>query len=272
MILYENRINNIYIQPRKSLTCLPHLHHDIEFFHLIEGETEVSVDGKTFTARSGDTVMVFPNQIHEFNDKEKIKAYIAIVSPDIFPEYSSVFRNCKMKETVLSVNDREELLHNFSMAEMVFSGREETPYYSERAIGYLTVVLSMILGSGELIEENEADLSSLKKILYYCDLHYSEPLSLSVLEKKLGFNRYYISHVFYDKVGIGFSDYVNLLRINAAKSRLRHSDALITDIALDSGYSSIRTFNRQFISLVGMTPNEYREKHISDITKKEPRN
>jgi AraC-like DNA-binding protein len=271
MILYETRPDNdIYVNPRKNLTCLPHLHHHIEFFYLTDGETEVTIDGEKYLARAGDIAMVFPNQIHAFDDIGEIKGYIVIASPEVFSSFSEIFKNFKLKNPVITVENKNEIESLFKKT--CKADKENSLYSKAKMTGYLTVILSLILENEELSKEIEVDLSSLKKILYYCDTHYAEPLSLSVLEKKLGFNRYYISHVFYDKIGIGFSDYINLLRINAAKSKLRHSDDRITDIALDSGFVSIRTFNRQFISLVGMTPNEYREKHISDIAKKEPRN
>jgi AraC-like DNA-binding protein len=41
---------------------------------------------------------------------------------------------------------------------------------------------------------------------------------------------------------------------------LRETERKIIDIAFDSGFESLRTFNRAFIRSFGITPNAYRKK------------
>ena len=54
------------------------------------------------------------------------------------------------------------------------------------------------------------------------------------------------------------SQYVNELRIGNACTRLRDADAKVADIALACGFENLANFNRQFRSITGMNPREYR--------------
>ena len=45
----------------------------------------------------------------------------------------------------------------------------------------------------------------------------------------------------------------------------------ISDIATRVGFSSVRTFNRAFLDIMGMTPGEYRAKKQPQVAKGEPK-
>ena len=57
---------------------------------------------------------------------------------------------------------------------------------------------------------------------------------------------------------MNFTDYINVYRFNAACAMLTETDMSMTDIAYESGFQSIRSFNSIFKKLSGVTPREYR--------------
>jgi AraC-like DNA-binding protein len=79
-----------------------------------------------------------------------------------------------------------------------------------------------------------------------------------MLEEELHLSKYYISHLFGDKLGIRFNDYINSLRISEACRLLRTSTLSVTEISDASGFGTLRTFNRAFMKQMGMSPSEYR--------------
>ena len=84
-------------------------------------------------------------------------------------------------------------------------------------------------------------------------------------------NKYYISHIFNERLNISFTDFINSLRIEHACSLLERG-ANITEVALSSGFSSVRTFNRVFLQTLNTTPRDYlkaKESSTSLLTKKE---
>ena len=58
--------------------------------------------------------------------------------------------------------------------------------------------------------------------------------------------KYYISHLFKDRLGIGFHEYVNMMRVNEATKLLTETTESVTDIAYQVGFSCPRSFNRAF--------------------------
>jgi len=67
------------------------------------------------------------------------------------------------------------------------------------------------------------------------------------------------SRFFKTRTGKSLPQYVNELRIGRACSLLAEGDAKVSDIALDSGFENLANFNRQFRSITGMMPRQYRE-------------
>ncbi|MEQ9435661.1 AraC family transcriptional regulator [Hyphomonas sp.] len=59
-------------------------------------------------------------------------------------------------------------------------------------------------------------------------------------------------------MGRNFFDYLNGVRIEAAKSQLIGSDANLTEIMFDVGFASKSSFNAEFKKRTGLTPGVYR--------------
>lgn len=68
----------------------------------------------------------------------------------------------------------------------------------------------------------------------------------------------YLSHVFSERTGESLTSFILNERIKKAKELLLLSQKSIRDIALISGFPNISYFSRQFKSLTGKTPQEYR--------------
>ncbi|MBO7296439.1 MAG: helix-turn-helix transcriptional regulator, partial [Clostridia bacterium] len=64
---------------------------------------------------------------------------------------------------------------------------------------------------------------------------------------------------FGNKIGTGFNDYINALRVSEACRYLRRTNKSITEISALVGFGTLRTFNRAFIKQVGTSPSEYRK-------------
>lgn len=56
-----------------------------------------------------------------------------------------------------------------------------------------------------------------------------------------------------------FSEFLNFLRVNSACDLLVTTDMAITDIAIEVGYNTVKTFSRNFVYYKHMTPGNYRK-------------
>ena len=100
----------------------------------------------------------------------------------------------------------------------------------------------------------------------YIAKHFKEQVSLESMAKDLGISKFTLSRVFSGTFHRNFNQYLNEQRLNYICVHLECTDKSITDIWLDAGFDSQRTFNRGFRERYRMTPREYRslykEKYI----------
>ena len=103
---------------------------------------------------------------------------------------------------------------------------------------------------------------SLMSILDYISKYYAEPITLRSCSDTLGFNESYLSTMFRKSMGMTFSSYVQLLRLNQAAWLLTQTQLPVAEVAVKSGFASIKTFHRVFKYQYGMAPGEYRKHYI----------
>ena len=95
--------------------------------------------------------------------------------------------------------------------------------------------------------------------LFENDKVYLDPkLRLSELAVRLGTNRTYLSQYFNQSCEQSFYAYVNRYRVSHSMHLLLTTDYTIETVALMSGFNSISTFRRAFLSQNGCSPLQYR--------------
>lgn len=241
-------------EPFQRLLPTPHLHTHLELICLQEGKSEVTVDNQKFLLEGGDIFLAFPNQIHFYCDVGSARGYMLIFSPEVLPELKEVFSakvpvNPIVKEEHLSGNipDMIRRMEEALQTEKTFDG-----YVAK---GQLLSLVGEMLSHLELVDK-PGDQDTSKRILGYCLEHYMEPLTLDYLAKELYLSKYYISHIFRERMNISYKDFINQLRMEHVCDMLK-KEKNITEAAYACGFSSVRTFNRVFLQSVGMTPREY---------------
>ncbi|WIO74428.1 AlkA N-terminal domain-containing protein [Porticoccaceae bacterium LTM1] len=91
--------------------------------------------------------------------------------------------------------------------------------------------------------------------------------SLSEFSERLGVSDRYLRKLFQDELGLSPLRYLNFRRVLLAKQLLQQSSLAIGDIAIASGFGSVRRFNAAFNQLMGMAPREVRRSGGSDEMK-----
>ena len=90
----------------------------------------------------------------------------------------------------------------------------------------------------------------------------NEEITLKRLSDSLGYSEFYVSRRFKEISGMQFRDYLRYRRLAFALKDVRDTDKSLLDIALDYGFSSHEAFTRAFKEAYGITPSEYRQKHV----------
>ena len=241
-------------EPIFSLTKGRHFHPHLEMIYLLEGSTVTFLDGHKHPMEAGDLFLSFPNQIHCYYDRSKLKGYMVIFEPDTIPDLLKLFEKQFPANPVI----KKECLPkdiDTRLASIVDKIQSQDPLYMLSAKGELFMIMADILPLMHFIDI-PIQQNSVKEVLLYCLENFREPLTLDKLASALHLNKYYISHIFKKRLKISFPSFINGLRVEAA-CKLLTKECNITEVAFASGFSSIRTFNRAFIRHIGKSPSEY---------------
>ena len=245
-------------QTHSSLSTMPHLHTHLEMVYFINGSSRCFADDKEATAEAGDIFLAMPNQIHYYHDIISPKHHLLIFSSDICPDLTKVLRSMIATSPVIKKSDLPSGMDKrFREIEKCY--KSDAPYAEAKLKALMSLLMCDLLERMSLEKGKTGyDGNILKKAVTYCYDNFHGEMSLERAEASLGISRYYLSHLFKEKLNIGFKEYVNSLRIRAACDMLKNTDKSITEIAYDSGFSTTRTFNRCFIAARGISPKEYR--------------
>ncbi|MEU6139872.1 helix-turn-helix transcriptional regulator [Streptomyces sp. NPDC047081] len=95
------------------------------------------------------------------------------------------------------------------------------------------------------------------------DRDWADPeLDLDVVAAHAGYSRYHFLRAFKEAYGETPGQYLTHRRIERAEEMLRSADLSVTEICNLVGFSSLGTFSSRFKARTGLTPSEYRTKHV----------
>ena len=251
---YENKTKPFYGFPTDALTPAPHFHDAIEVVYVLEGGGTAHADSSVSPIHPGDLFIAFPNQVHYYEGAGKGLYLVLIVRPEAVFGARETMTEYIPKTNVLTLGEGDPAL----VAMKHSAKREGEGWARTEHAGYVNLLFGSVMPRLPLKQRLRSDNATLKEILEYCTAHYAEDVTLDTLAEALRLSRYHISHVFSDKLGLSFHTYLSTLRINRACELLEEGDKHVTEIAIEVGFGSIRSFNRAFQCLMGMTPLAYR--------------
>lgn len=274
-IFYQNSRERLRLYTSRNNTFASHLHKQVELIIVLEGSLTITTDSKPHKLNAGQGIIVFPNRLHSLYTDTTIGSNIllCIFEPDFCPHYRKYFQSyvpdrSNFELNALSVHSRlaaEQLL----ALTQTFDRKEPIPaYISSLAEGYLSLLLADLFlpassNPFHLQHQNGGeDLELEQRVLIYLDEHFTEELSLEHLSKEFGISRFQLSRLFSEKLHTGFPSYVTSKRLEYARELLSSTDESVTNIALDAGFGSSRSFFREFKNAYQMTPNEFRRQRI----------
>ena len=222
----------------------PHMHNCFEFVVCLSGKTYMTIDEKTYELKAGESVLIFPHQLHSFTYSES-RHMICIFSSKTVSAYFKPLSRLKPKS------------NKFVLDGALIAALDKYKCDSRRL--FEKGLLYLICNEFDSIAEYEENInkSLLDKIFLFINENFTENCSLSTIAEHIGYNASYISRYFKSCVGISLCDYVNIVRLGNVCYLFENSNDTILNYALNSGFDSLRTFNRNFKKFYGVSPKEY---------------
>lgn len=240
----------------------PHYHEELAIGVIQRGKLNVQI-GKhgRMTLAAGQIVVINPGEIHEgFTDANDGCFYRMFYLPAILLNKVTGLRNeavpqfttCAIQDTVSA--SKLTWLHRNLAAPSVSILEYE---------GYLLEVINHLIShygdSGT--SSNPQVVSSagtIREAQAYLAAHCDQKVSLDTLAAQIGLSPYHFLRVFKTTVGMTPHAFQMQMRIDQAKSQLMRG-AAIADVAVELGFHDQSHLTKQFKSLVGVTPQRYRQ-------------
>lgn len=260
LLTYETRENGIVAEKKKSVHVPPHLHEAIEMVYVTEGTVELGVGQELYHMEAGDFAIVFPNIIHHYQvfQEGKNKGIYVFVEPTLFPAYLDELQHYCPKYPIIEKNALHADVRN---ALQILAGKQEQGELLCQA--YVQIILAHVFSTIQMMEKEAVGMDDIiYKAVEYVAKNFREEISLEKMARELGINKFSLSRMFSKTFHCNFSKYVNGIRLNYAVSMLENSQESITNLCLECGFESQRTFNRVFKTQYKMTPREYRN-HVN---------
>lgn len=254
---YETRNKEISYEYKNSVHVPPHLHEAIEVVYVTKGSVELGVGKELYHMEEGDFGIVFPNVIHHyqvFSDGEN-KAIYLFIEPTVLINFQEELRKyCPENPVIKRANLRSDIV---SSVKALTKSQHENSIMKQ---AYVQIIMACVFSTVTLVDKDSVgDDNLIYRAVSYVAKNFKNHISLELMAKELGVSKYVISRMFSKTFHCNFCKYVNKTRLNCARAYLENKDYSITDICLDCGFESQRTFNRVFKEEYKMTPREYRK-------------
>ncbi len=257
-MIYQKWSNFIYVDFRTGLTFSDNMHESVEIVYILTGKTQLTIDGKSYTLVPGDAAIIFPHQVHSFVDMPRCNAYITVFLADYLKNFG-VLEDSAVPECAVIDGKTTNIEKYFQQCIRLIRNRKK--YLNQQLGAYVTLMLAEILEKLQYSEKKPSRyrIDVAADVFHYCNSNFLEDISLEKMEKDLNISKSQITRFFREKMNTTLKSYVNGLRLNEAKRLLKTTDKNITDIAIEAGFNTIRSFNRAFFAEMGETPTEYRK-------------
>lgn len=273
LVEYRNKsMHRIWLNDLTQ-TFLPHWHSAMEIIIPIDNYYDVTVGTESYHLVPDNILFIPPREIHSIDEAPKGTRFIYIMNINSI----TTLRNFSGLQPILSqplllTRETHPRIYD-DIYSLLIQIRSE--YFNCNEFAELTIqahLLNMFVKLGENRNvENELFsgmrpikqqkyIESLNSALEYINENYTEEISLDNLAKHIGFSKYHFSRLFKQYTDYNFSDYLCMRRMKAAEEMLEDASISIMEVALNSGFASISTFNRIFKQKKGITPSEYRRK------------
>lgn len=224
-----------------------HLHGSFELILVLEGEMTVRINDRDYCLKKDQAVLVFPYQLHSLSSV-KSRHVLFIFSGRLVQAFSVKHTDEKPADNRFYPD--QALVHALTSL-TVDSGIFEKK-------GVLYSVCGAFDRSARYFGTQSEDNDLLTRIFGFVEQNFAGDCSLKSVSVALGYDYAYLSRFFKQITGIAFNTYVNLVRLNHAGYLLHNTNLTVLECAVESGYRSLRSFNRNFREHYAATPSEYK--------------
>ena len=237
----------------------------------LKGGYTIEINKEKHTIGPGDIFVIAPGELHTLYAPESGERLIVLV------DYSIICTLNGMKTLLQSFHpykcirsaENEELYESLTkhLLEIEKEYFAEENFFEAKIYSLIISFFVELARSGTFSLEafsgfpgnkQHEYISKFLNVCNYINEHFSEDIDADVLAGIAGFSKFHFSRLFKQYTGSTYYEYLTRRRIEMAEKLLIAPEMSITEVAMQSGFNSLSTFNRVFKNVKGCTPSEYK--------------
>lgn len=248
-----------------------HWHPFAEILVCLTEQLSATVNFTDYQLRCNDILVLYPGDLHSIGDCPENSLLIIQ-----FPyELLTIMDEFRSRETLffrfphIRYDPMKPEYDHLLLAIKRFASLAETeqPYREMRMYSLLLSFFEQIGTYCFHTQQEQAKNSAgtdhkvtkqMAEACLYISHNCTSPLTLEDVAAHLGISKSHFAHRFKAFTSMTFLDFLTGERVKRAQALMQVPGTRIIDIAFDSGFSSISSFNRAFKKITGLTPSDYR--------------
>ena len=238
-----------------------HFHRSYEFVWVIAGALRATVSDKVYLLQEGDGLFILPYQLHSYTADPDTEFFAAVFAAGYVGKFVS---STQGKEPESAFFHLSPALQSYLQAQMVPLPKQPAKaslHLPRPATFALKACLYAICAEFQEVavwQRKDQNQALIFRIIMYVEENYTEDITLHTVAEALSYEYHYLSRVLRESLHLRFRTLVNQYRCERAKELITETDLPLSEIAMNCGFQSIRSFNRAFLEITGSTPSSLR--------------
>lgn len=241
-----------------------HWHERMELLLIYSGSLLLHIGGREFTAKENSLVIIPPERTHMGISGNNGVRYRTVMF-DISVFYNSARATDQFLKPIVKqiadfnpvTDDAEAVALCDTLIKEQLSGNAASALI---VIGKIYELLGLLYRRCLCEPVLLAPDSKFKNVIDYIEDNYCNDISSAELSRRFGYDEAYFCRRFKSVTGLTPMNYIQILRLEAAKVKLTEGSLKISEISALCGFKDASYFTRCFKKRCGMTPTEYSQK------------
>lgn len=231
--------------------CPMHYHNLFEIYFIMEGNCEYFIGGRSYRLEPGDLVLIPEGVIHNTAYKNA--------------GHSRLLINCSRRFIPTRAIPSGHLYRNKNIVdkihEIFLTIEQECAHpdrWSEDTISCCMKLLFILLARNPNTYTVPQDGNKIvTRAAAYLQQNFSSDVTLEELARFSAVSPEHFSRLFKRETGVGFREYLNLLRLQRAEQLLKQQrDLSVSQIAAECGFGDSNYFSVKFKKMYGISPKQ----------------
>ncbi|RYE59588.1 MAG: helix-turn-helix domain-containing protein [Hyphomicrobiales bacterium] len=253
----------------------PHWHAQVEINFIYSGSMTYRMAGHMVDLAQGDIAMFWGGQPHQAislaENTELVAIHLPLVHFFRLRLPANLMHRLTRGATLVTSSTGSSDTETFRRLTDYMRGDDRNR--REHAIDELLLRLNRVNYEAFRLVDSEdqpdlggepTDAASFRNVIDICAYiteNFRDNIGSADIASSVDIHPKYAMSVFKKSTGMTLNEYITLLRLSYAQSLLLEDDLTILDVAMESGFVSLSTFNQSFRKFTGKTPSDFRRQN-----------